>query len=62
MIIKVTTRDSEGNISFDGNLNSHEANLVLNVGINYLLAKGVMPMFTGVEDNEGIHPTPSQVQ
>ncbi len=52
MLIEVTTKDEEGNIAFQGRLNSREATLVLNVGINYLLANGVMPLFTGKEDDE----------
>ncbi len=52
MLIEVTTKDEEGNIAFQGKLNSREATLVLNVGINYLLANGVMPLFTGKEDDE----------
>ncbi len=52
MIIEVTTKDTDGNVSFQGKLNSQEVSLVLNVGINYLLANGVMPLFTGKEDEE----------
>lgn len=52
MIIEVETKDEEGNIAFSGKLNSQEVSLVLNVGINYLLANGVMPLFTGKEDGE----------
>ena len=64
MIIEVTTKDTEGNVSFTGKLNAREVTLVLNVGINYLLANGVMPLFTGKEDTElGIvSPMPAQVQ
>ena len=64
MIIEVVTKDSEGNIAFQGKLNSREVSLVLNVGINYLMANGVMPLFTGKDDDElGIvAATPSQVQ
>lgn len=64
MIIEVTTKDTEGNVSFNGKLNAREASLVLNVGINYLMANGVMPLFTGKEDDElGIvSPMPTAVQ
>lgn len=64
MIIEVQTKDQEGNVSFTGKLNSREVSLVLNVGINYLMANGVMPLFTGKEDAElGIvSPMPTQVQ
>ncbi len=64
MIIEVETKDNDGNIAFKGKLNSQEVSLVLNVGINYLLANGVMPLFTGKEDSElGIvAKAPSTVQ
>ena len=64
MIIEVTTRDTDGNIAFNGKLNSKEVSLVLNVGINYLMANGVMPLFTGREDSDlgVVSATPEQVQ
>lgn len=64
MIIEVTTKDAEGNVAFTGKLNSQEISLVLNVGINYLMANGVMPLFTGKEDTELviISPPPPQTQ
>lgn len=64
MIIEVTTKDEQGNIAFNGKLNSQEVSLVLNVGINYLMANGVMPLFTGKEDSDlgVVSATPVQVQ
>lgn len=52
MKIEVTTRDEAGNIAFNGTLNQREISFVLNVGINYLLANGAMPLFTGKDDEE----------
>ena len=52
MIIDVTTKDEEGNVAFTGKLNTKEVSFVLNVGINYLMANGAMPMFTGKEDED----------
>ena len=52
MIIEVKTKDEDGNIAFDGKLNSTEVSFVLNVGINYLMANGALPLFTGKEDDE----------
>ena len=52
MIIEVTTKDEDGNIAFNGKLNTTEVSFVLNVGINYLLANGAMPLFTGKDDVE----------
>lgn len=64
MIIEVQTKDEEGNIAFQGKLNSVEASFVLNVGINYLMARGALPLFTG-EDDEDVSkyaPGTTQVQ
>lgn len=36
-------RDAEGNVLFDGKLTSKELDFVVNIGVNYLLAKGVSP-------------------
>jgi hypothetical protein len=64
MKINVQTEDAEGNITFDGTLNKQEVELVLNVGINFLMANGCMPLFTGKSDEElGImSPAPKQTQ
>lgn len=52
MQIEVTTKDEEGNVAFTGTLSRTEVSFVLNVGINYLLANGAMPLFTGKDDEE----------
>lgn len=60
MIIEVETKDEQGNIAFHGKLNAQEVSFVLNVGINYLMANGAMPLFTGKEATElGIVAAPS---
>ena len=52
MKIEVKTEDADGNVTFDGVLNKQEVELVLNVGINFLMANGAMPLFTGKDDEE----------
>lgn len=52
MQIYVKTEDEDGNVTFEGKLNRQEVELVLNVGINFLMANGAMPLFTGKEDAE----------
>ena len=52
MIIQVETRDEDGNITFNGKLNTEEVSFVLNVGLNYLMAQGAMPMFSGDEGHD----------
>ena len=63
MIIEVTSKDVDGNVAFQGKLNTNEVTFVLNVGINYLMANGALPLFTGKEDEElHIHATPKTKQ
>jgi hypothetical protein len=64
VIIEVETKDQEGNIAFHGKLNSNEVSFVLNVGINYLMANGALPLFTGKEEEDlAIYaPSTNQVQ
>jgi len=49
---EITSKDENGNVAFSGTMNKNEATFVLNIGINYLLANGAMPLFTGKEDDE----------
>lgn len=62
MIIDVETKDEDGSIMFSGKLNKQEASFVLNIGINYLLAKGCMPQFTGKEEEVVVHGMPKTEQ
>lgn len=64
MKFAIETKDENGNVAFSGTMNKAEATFVLNVGINYLLVNGAMPLFTGKEDDElGIvAPTTGTVQ
>jgi hypothetical protein len=63
MLIEVQTKDSEGNIAFQGKLNSREVSFILNIGINYLLANGAMPLFTGKEEEDlGVYAPSSSTQ
>jgi hypothetical protein len=62
MIIDVEHKDEDGNIIFNGKLNKSEATFVLNVGINYLLAHGCLPQFTGKEEEVVVHGMPTTKQ
>lgn len=65
MIIQLKTLDADGNLVFEGKLNQEEASFVLNVGINYLMAEGAMPSFTGEDDEteeHDIHEAPAKPQ
>lgn len=46
MHFKIETKDKDDNIVFSGTASAEEATFLFNVGISYLLAKGVQPMLT----------------
>jgi hypothetical protein len=52
MQIEVTSKDEDGNVVFNGKLNKKEVEFVLNVGVNFLMANGALPLFTGKSDEE----------
>lgn len=52
MKFEITSKYEDGSIAFQGTANQSEAEFILNVGINYLLANGAMPLFTGKDDEE----------
>lgn len=52
MKFEITTKDADGNVAFQGTANAQEASFLLNVGVNYLLANGAMPLLTGKTDEE----------
>lgn len=52
MQFNIETKDKDGNVIFSGSATQQEASFLLNVGVNYLLANGAMPLFTGKSDEE----------
>lgn len=52
MNFEIQTKNEDGSIAFTGTLSKNEATFVLNVGINYLMANGALPLFTGKDDVE----------
>jgi hypothetical protein len=50
---EIQTKNEDGSIAFQGTANQTEATFLLNVGINYLMARGVAPMLTG-DKEEGV--------
>lgn len=52
MQFEIQTKDAEGNVAFTGTLSKNEATFILNVGVNYLMANGALPLFTGKDDEE----------
>ena len=59
MLIEIETKDDKGAIVFHGKLNATEASFVMNVGINYLLAHGCMPTFTGADEDNPANYAPT---
>lgn len=55
MEIKVKTFNEDGSVLFDGVLRPHEAQFVLEVGVNFLLAQGASPFIQ--DDDEEIDDT-----
>lgn len=47
----IKSKDKDGNVTFEGTANAVQASFLMNVGVNYLLQRGVEPML--VKD-EGI--------
>lgn len=50
MKFNIESKDEQGNIIFSGILNKTEAEFVLNIGVNFLMARGAMPLFTGHDE------------
>lgn len=47
----IKTKDEDGNITFEGTANATQASFLFEVGVNYLLQRGVQPVL-------GDAPTP----
>lgn len=63
MQFEITTKKEDGSVAFTGTLSQNEATFVLNVGINYLMANGALPLFTGKDEVElGVHAPSDTVQ
>lgn len=57
MLINKSVELENGSVQFNGELSSQELDLVLTMGLNYLLAKGAVP-FTS-KQKEDIHQNES---
>jgi hypothetical protein len=52
MNFEIESKGEDGSIVFKGTASQAEASFLLNVGISYLLAQGVMPLLTGGMDKD----------
>lgn len=46
MNFEIKSKDKDGNVTFEGTANATQASFLMNVGVNYLLQRGVEPMLT----------------
>ena len=55
--ISKTIETEDGAVSFDGELNADELDLIINIGLNHLLREGALPMrVMKQEDNSTVGP------
>lgn len=52
MQIQVKTLNPDGSVAFEGTLQQHEVQFVLEVGVNFLLANGASPFIEDDEDDD----------
>lgn len=53
MKFEITTKNEDGSIHFTGTANQLQASFLLEVGLNYLITNGAMPLLTG-DAEEGV--------
>ncbi len=51
MKVNHTVENQDGTVTFEANLNNEELDFVIEVGLNFLLAKGVMPFASNTATN-----------
>lgn len=49
----IKSKDKDGNVTFEGTANAVQASFLMNVGVAYLLQKGVEPLLTDTTPAEG---------
>lgn len=62
MKFDITLKNDDGSIAFEGTANQKEASFLLNIGVNYLLANGAMPLLTGKDEDVTVAETPTTTQ
>lgn len=50
MEFNIKSKDKDGNVTFEGTANATQASFLMNVGVNYLLQRGVEPMLTPTDE------------
>lgn len=59
MKFNIITKNVDGSVEGNFTLSQIEATFVLNIGLNYLAAKGAMPTFTGTDEDGQIIAAPT---
>ena len=62
MLFEITGKNENGDVVFKGTASRIEASYLMDVGVNYLLAKGVAPVLTGKEEKIVLSPTTDTAQ
>ena len=52
MLINKSIQTAEGTVKFEGELEEKELDLVIQIGLNYLLQTGALPFVTEAEEDE----------
>lgn len=61
MKFEITSKNKDGEVIFQGTANQTEASFLLEVGMNFLLSNGAMPLLTG-ETDEVVADEPGTMQ
>ena len=61
MLINKSFETPEGSVRFEGELEQQELDLVLQVGLNYLLKVGAIP-YTILNEDANFHESPQDLQ
>jgi hypothetical protein len=51
MEVKKVIKTPKGEFTFEGNLSQEELDVIVTVGIGYLLEKGALPLLTEIDEN-----------
>lgn len=62
MLFDITLQNDDGSVAFEGTANKAEATYLMNVGVNYLLQRGSMPILTGKEEETILAPSTETMQ
>lgn len=56
MLVNKSIETPEGTIKFEGELETEELNLVIQIGLNWLFKRGMLPFVIAGEDDDSVIP------